>query len=72
MEAQQRDSTPQVSIKLVKLPVVGDPTPLVVWNNGSNQQLLSGKTLSNGKDDDYDDDGLFQKLYKNIKIIIVI
>ncbi len=71
MEAQQRDSIPQVSIKLVKLPVVGDPTPLVVWNNdGLNRQLLSGKTLSNGKDNDYDD-GLFLKLYKNIKIIII-
>ncbi len=31
-KAQQRDRIPQVSVKLVKLPVVGDQTP-VVWNN---------------------------------------
>lgn len=64
VEAQQRDSIPQVSIKLVKLPVH------LNHNDGSNRQLLSRKTLSNGKDDDYDD-GLFLKLYKNIKIIII-
>lgn len=69
MEAQQWDSVVQVSSKLVKLPVLGDPRPLVkplwfeIMVQISTKEQLPSENTEQWKDND--DDGLFLKPFKN-------